>query len=1121
MKTFDVLDVKTDVFGRHFLEASAGTGKTFAIEHLIVRLLLESSLDMQLDQILIVTFTKAAAFELKTRVYTNLARIVSSLKKKEALFDYLQPYLADPDAAINRLQEALSLFDLAPIFTIHSFCFRLLSEFAYEADSNLTLSAATDLEVEQAALQVLQDFLFFPTDNSLICTQQLFLLRKKYKSVLALASAIAERAPEKKARPFSSLHRLYKAVIEKLPYEIEAELFLSDYEQMVQRCKKKHQEAGLAQAQILARVLSDQDSSEPAFQTLIEWGESFFLLLNDKKIGPGKAPVLLNYPDLFGLLDDLLRPVLQEASDPDNIFALLAGVLHPQVQDLLLRQDKISFDQILCKAMEAASRTVLQESLQKKYRAVIIDEFQDTDPVQWNIFKTLFLHQNLTAFYLVGDPKQSIYRFRQADVYTYLKAGLQLGQDAAYSLNTNFRSAPELIKALNILFSKDFAGDWLQLPALGSALSYLPVNSGSKQVAIEDGKKSVHFFITEDARRGKRWPGMRVEVEALFPFIAREVLYLVKEKGFYWKQFAVLVKDRYQAMRMQQFLRKFNIPSATRSRENVLESRVFDVLKDIIAAVLDFTKIKTALAGPYIGYSSQDILDFEQNMQPVWEKFAQLKSILEGGLPAFFKTFLEMSWQGDQTTYERMAADESALYADTMQLMEIMLERSRQVPYRDALLLMEEIRKMDSSKILKSGNMASDAVNIMTMHMSKGLEFDVVFALGLANRHEDKERDEIEAEKLRQLYVALTRAKKRVYIPVVFDLAKAGFKPSAPIELFLQFAFAKMPDRQTFLERLDAFGEIFSYSEAGQELPAVYEQTLQKMELKKPPLIKLPEVAGQIYSFSNLAHSLALLPISPLHQVGVKAPERSDCKSSSINQYKLDLQSDPCGSFHARLGVKELWETALEREKVIIEPGALPPGPETGVILHSIFERAIQLPNKENLQSHVAALLAFTHLEGFEEQVFQIVQNTFNSPLCDGQKSFLLSDLDPAETITEMEFLFPHKEHCYKGFIDLIFAHAGKYYLLDWKTNYLPSYEPDFLEKAMREHDYHLQAAIYSEAFFRYLKIMEDGDCEQKFGGVFYLFVRGMTPKSPGCGILHLAHPRNNLFAKEGVCSAF
>ena len=166
MRMFNCLDKNVNIFGNHFLEASAGTGKTFAVEHLVVRLILESmdNTPISIEEILVVTFTKAATRELKHRIRYRLEKAKQELKKALSIedispfYDYLTPFLARKKEAIKVLQEAIYLFDQAQIFTIHGFCFSMLSQYAYEAQTIFNISEDTSYKdiIKEVALDYLR-----------------------------------------------------------------------------------------------------------------------------------------------------------------------------------------------------------------------------------------------------------------------------------------------------------------------------------------------------------------------------------------------------------------------------------------------------------------------------------------------------------------------------------------------------------------------------------------------------------------------------------------------------------------------------------------------------------------------------------------------------------------------------------------------------------------------------------------------------------------------------------------------------------------------------------------------------------------------------------------------------
>ncbi len=237
--------------------------------------------------------------------------------------------------------------------------------------------------------------------------------------------------------------------------------------------------------------------------------------------------------------------------DPKKIFGCLQRSWKKIEEPILSEELFFGPDELLKRMRVAVERDAFASCVRKKYRAVIIDEFQDTDPLQWEIFKILFLDpiNPLRAFYLVGDPKQSIYRFRKADIYTYFEAKDMLGPSAHYSLGTNHRSSLAMIGVLNALFDRN----WLSLPKLQMTIpcpAVIPRSEASSDFSDEKG--AVHFI------------GARSFEDCALPFAAMEIerlMPLLKSPS----SFAILVKDRYQADAAVQLLRDRLIPVYARA----------------------------------------------------------------------------------------------------------------------------------------------------------------------------------------------------------------------------------------------------------------------------------------------------------------------------------------------------------------------------------------------------------------------------------------------------------------------------------------------------------------------------------------------------------------------------
>ena len=199
----------------------------------------------------------------------------------------------------------------------------------------------------------------------------------------------------------------------------------------------------------------------------------------------------------------------------------MAGEIRKKSEEVLELQEMSTPDEILKKMKENIKNLHFFQKVSSRYRAVIVDEFQDTDPLQWHIFETLFITSAppIPALYLVGDPKQSIYSFRNADLPTYYRAAEKIGS-ISY-LDTNYRSEPTLITMLNGLFAED------------RGLSYRPVHfpTNSTDTPFDDDKKPLHFFIGEKKRENeKNWPSAEMEESLFYPFITNEIHSLIQKR---------------------------------------------------------------------------------------------------------------------------------------------------------------------------------------------------------------------------------------------------------------------------------------------------------------------------------------------------------------------------------------------------------------------------------------------------------------------------------------------------------------------------------------------------------------------------------------------------------------
>lgn len=983
MLKFDCLSNDVPLFGPHFLEASAGTGKTFAIEHIVARLLLQK---IDLSQILVVTFTKAATRELKLRIRSNLEKIYY----QKAHFPYLP--IHEDSQTLNPIGDALSSFEQNQIFTIHGFCSRILSEFSLPLD-------LPDFQMNQSSKidSVIKDFFEMGLTKEIICPEQLHILLQSVGGVKELALKLKNTESDAPFQTFAERHKEFaEAFYSNAPVPIlDLDLLTDSYKKV--------------EGDIKLQYWALNNPSDPkSFQILIrEKGSIFkYLSIENQKV---RAKDKTEIP-FFRWGQKALLPLIEKAASPREIFNDVYGAWRPTQNKFIEQEGFLSPDTILKMMHQAIQNPQIASQIQQKYKAVLIDEFQDTDPIQWEIFQTLFSNHT-DAFYLIGDPKQSIYRFRNADLYTYLKAKESFSLEHQYFLDTNYRSEKSLIQTLNHLFDRD----WLYLPKKNQNLPFTPVKAGltiSKN--FEDSKGALHLFI--------------IHPDEIYSYVIQEILQL-KEKTNSYHAFAILVKDRYQAAKMKQKCKEANIAAIFKTQELLSTTYAFEAFYEFFVALSDpknLKKTNAVLAGPFFNFSIEMIQSLQ--ISPLYE---YRKILDEKGFVILCQTLCSEK-------LIQIASHGSEFYSDCLAMIEELLEWEQMEGFSFPKIFdfFTHILESDPNDAPHRKNeLQEDAIQIMTMHASKGLEFEIVFAIGLSAKSPTSDEEE-EAEKLRQLYVTMTRAKFRLYVPI-----PSNFKTNetaSPIELFFDILFPKK-NWEEGLKNLSTFTSL----------------TIE--EIQNP--IQLPIVP---------------VPAKPLCSPSLKAPIFHP--SYFLSYTSISKQNS-----------MEVLEK-MEEPNGIYTLHNLPRGSETGIYIHKIFEvifsKRIWNADPQILDT-LDSILFQTPLYDWKHSIFQMIKDVLHIPLSPG---FSLAMLTSESVLVETEFLFKDEPHYFRGFIDLFVVYDQKIYLIDWKTNWLGkdalSYCDECMQKAIDSHDYQTQASIYHEAIQRL-------SLPYSMGGVYYFFIRG------------------------------
>ncbi|MFQ2134758.1 exodeoxyribonuclease V subunit beta [Aeromonas hydrophila] len=1170
------------LYGERLIEASAGTGKTYTIAGLYLRLLLghgpliEEGADagqpsaherpLSVTEILVVTFTEAATAELRGRIRARIheARLAFMRgESKDALLSQLLAEVADHELAARRLLAAERQMDEAAVFTIHGFCQRMLKQNAFESGALFETEFLTD--DSQLRLQAVSDYWrseFYPVDKPLASA-----VRALWPSPAALLREMGswldnselEMRPPAGDETLAARHQAAMARIEAVKREwlAQTDEIRRQTDGQVSRYTGKNYEGWLAK---IADWAQDEGSGYAIPKELERFGQT--VLEENLKKG-GAVPTL----PLFSQIDELLasRPGIR-----DLILQRAAVVVRSRMQASKRQAHQLSFDDLL-KDLDGALGSGLGERLCERirttYRVAMIDEFQDTDPQQYRIFHRLYGGHTDTALLMIGDPKQAIYGFRGADIFTYIQARRNVS--AHYTLGRNWRSSSALVAAVNGLFER--AKD----PFIYEAdIPFLPVEAqGKSKALLLDGEAApvLHCWqlsgqptFNKGDYQSRMARATAVEIHRLLT-LARAGKAQIGDQPVKAGDIAVLVRTGAEGKLVQQELARLAIASVYLSnRESVLaqvEAREILLILHACQNPGEERSLRAALATGLFDLDAK-ALDELASDERAWEsavqEFMEYRKIWhKRGVLAMLRALLH---RRNLASSLLASPNGERRLTNFLHLGELLQQVSCELDGEYALLrwLGEAASRPDGQDAEQVLRLESERklVQIVTIHKSKGLEYPLVFlpficshraadtplfheADGAGNRtvldltgaeeslaEADRERL---AEDLRLLYVALTRGVYATWLGLA--PVRSGNGKSEQTDLH-QTAIGYLLQKG---EEGDAQTLATALTELAQALPGV---AVGEPSLTRPaPMVVEEEQLGepQVRHFTGtLERDWWISSYSGLAAQG--------------HGHSKGVLANP------GFDVEVVAEAAVVHEEDELQPSifTFPKGARPGTLLHSLFETIdFQSAAGEPLAEHIATLLA---QDGFDESwapvLQQQVEAVLNTPLETGfGEPVRLRDLAPERKQVELEFFLPMgrvtapaltvlcQQHdplsrgnkplsfatvqgMLKGFIDLVFEWQGRWYLLDYKSNHLGMSPADYsrpaLEQAMAEHRYDLQYQIYSLALHRLLALRLPGyDFEQHFGGVFYLFLRGM----PQGGIFHTRPSRELVLGLDRLFS--
>ena len=1153
-ETAEPLDpLRLPLTGERLIEASAGTGKTFTIAALYLRLLLGLGGNaafprpLNVEELLVVTFTEAATEELRGRIRSNIHELrIACLRETtdNPLYASLLREITDKQQAAQWLMLAERQMDEAAVFTIHGFCQRMLSLNAFESGMLFEQQLIEDESLLR--YQACADFWrrhCYPLPRDLAQV-----VHESWKGPHDLLKAIDRylqgEAPQIKAAPPAdeTLESRHQKIIEQID-SVKQQWVASVDElgPLIEGSGIMRQKFNRTnQARWIEKISAWANETTCSYQlpeALEKFAQSF---LRERTKEGGVVPehavfeaieTLLNAP--LTLNDLMLTSAMRE--------------IREAVAREKRRRGELGFDDMLSRldsALQSASGEALATAIRTRFPVAMIDEFQDTDPQQYRIFRRIWHHQPESGLLLIGDPKQAIYAFRGADIFTYMKARDEV--NARYTLDTNWRSAPGMVESVNQLFSQtDNAFMFRQIP-------FQPVKSAAKN-------QSLRFTI-----KGEKQPAMAmwlmksegVGVGDYQTFMAELCATQIRDwliagqKGeallhegkttrpVKASDITVLIRSRHEASLIRDALGLLNIPSVyLANRDSVFDTPEAQELLWLLQAVLAPERentLRSALATSMLGLSALDIETLNQD-EAAWdaivEEFAGWRDMwLKRGVMPMLRALMSARHVAENLL--ATPGGERRL-TDILHLSELLQEAGTQVESEHALVrwLAQHIAEPDANSSSEQLRLESDKhlVKIVTIHKSKGLEYPLVWlpfianfrvqdqafyhdrtsfapVLDLSKAEESIELAETErlAEDLRLLYVALTRSVWHCSLGIAPISRRRGEKTGD----------------SDF--HLNALGRLI---QQGQPRDAQGLRACVEALCNDNIALCMPDVPD------NVRWQAPQDVVQALTARQMTRTIRDDWRVTSYS----GLQQRAHGIAQDLLPRLDL-DAAGERDLLaepMLTPHQFPRGASPGTFLHSLFEDL-------DFTQPIAPAWVAEKLQrgGFEEHwqpvISEWIDTILHVPLADTGAS--LHQLTAKEKQVEMEFYIPIAQNLragaldalirqydplsagcppldfrevrgmLKGFIDLVFRHEGRYYLLDYKSNWLgesaEAYTREAMAAAMQSHRYDLQYQLYTLALHRYLRHRIAGyDYERHFGGVIYLFLRGVEADNSQQGI--------------------
>lgn len=1194
-----------NIAGTHLIEASAGTGKTWSIAALYTRLVILEQIPV--DKILVVTFTKAATAELKMRLRARLDEVLVILlstpkayREREILqqqcggdvflFNLLcqaleqereqllqQSSSTDSEELDDltqqrlqlRLKAAISEFDRAAIYTIHAFCQRVLQDFAFYCQEPFAIELEEDSEPEYQLIAA-QDF-----------------WREQVISQQDLATLVYELS----LSPQSVLHNI-KGLLSK-PYlkfkqEVGCPLPLKEMQERCQlewqNLKSKLSEIEQAFWQIYPslngnsyRQKTYQDKFERlkniSEQTMVEEvREIISATRKDEIVNLFSSTVLTAAVKKNAEIDE---EKLNKVAQFDTLYALIEQIIQTKtslvialeqnfIKSLQVAQEqykkeqpKRQFDDLLLDVFNALKSSAphakaLADAMSSQWQVALIDEFQDTDPLQYDIFRIAFgqphsTEQRKRALFLVGDPKQAIYSFRGADVFAYLQAANDAPEQQRYTLDKNYRSHAKLVNSVNALFNEKntpFALPEIHYPEVSAARAKTRLTGKLAQHAVVLHWLNQEQGGSEDTETLSAVAAQYCAKEIAHTLSANDIN-IINKQGIKQKveagQIAVLVRKRHEGQLVQDELKRLGVQSVLLSQNDVFgeeEAEALYALLGFILNPLDTSQLIFVLAGCLFDYTAEQLLALEQDNQQLLDWIKEANDAVDIWKRYGVYSALQSLLGKHQVEQRLLSQRRQRSLTNLHQLLELIAIEDKNSYSHFALhqWLGKQIQAVKDGhgtvgEALLRLESDENLVKIVTIHASKGLQYPIVYCpfiwmarnpslpdwwvvhhqeeaiLVHKNQCDEHDEQQIEeetlSEDLRLLYVALTRAEEQLHLYL------AGYSKSSQNVLAYLLGYDNTKNVtehkqawQAFLAKQDSKDTDFAW---------IDHITLDT----DVSLLENKESSGTVYiatqypqrQFESITHT-----------------SFTGLTRTLLSPTTLANQDD----VRPTLDIAEQ-QKVVETETLVVDDNsifAFPKGVRAGICLHEIMEHYLDAPMDKQAKLVANVLQQYDYdAEKWTNSILKMANDSVNIPLL---PQLNLNMLPEKNRLAEMGFLFhsedfklselknwfkqPHLKLAksiqqateylsfrdvngfISGFIDLfVYTDNKEAIVIDYKSNYLghgvEHYQQTALDQTVGEHHYYLQAFIYAVAVTRYLNSRQQYPKEIS---IRYLFLRGI-----------------------------